>query len=149
MKIGAKRGRSRAISAKVPATKSRRNFSQRTHPIHPIGPKTHVLVRFGPFVMARKLEQNGAELVQLVQMFVQRSGVGTFCNECTRSTPLDPELMFWWDSDHIVTARKLVQNGAELVQLAQKFVQNSCFGAFWTVSLLHESWCKTGPNLCN
>ena len=25
-------------SAKVPATKSRRNFSQRTHPIHPIGP---------------------------------------------------------------------------------------------------------------
>src|SRR6185312_9082984 len=26
-------------TAKVPATKSRRNFSQRTHPIHPIGPK--------------------------------------------------------------------------------------------------------------
>src|SRR6185312_3010356 len=25
-------------SAKVRATKSRRNFSQRTHPIHPIGP---------------------------------------------------------------------------------------------------------------
>src|SRR6185312_7762025 len=28
------------ISAKVRATKSRRNFSQRTHPIHPIEPKT-------------------------------------------------------------------------------------------------------------
>src|SRR6185437_6174276 len=32
-------------SAKVRATKSRRNFSQRTHPIHSIGPKTDVLVR--------------------------------------------------------------------------------------------------------
>ena len=33
-------------SAQVRATKSRRNFSQRTHPIHPIGPLTDVLVRF-------------------------------------------------------------------------------------------------------
>ena len=32
-------------SAKVRAAKSRRNFSQRTHPIHSIGPKTDVLVR--------------------------------------------------------------------------------------------------------
>jgi len=30
--------------AKVRATKSRRNLSQRTHPIHPIGPYTDVLV---------------------------------------------------------------------------------------------------------
>ena len=33
------------ISAKVRAAKSRRNVSQRTHPIHSIGPKTDVLVR--------------------------------------------------------------------------------------------------------
>jgi hypothetical protein len=33
-------------SAKVHTTKSRRIFSQRTRPIHPIGPKTDVLVRF-------------------------------------------------------------------------------------------------------
>ena len=33
-------------SAKVRATKSRRNFSQRSHPIHPIGPQTDVVVRF-------------------------------------------------------------------------------------------------------
>ena len=33
-------------SVKVRATKSCRNFSQRTHPIHPIGSKTDVLVRF-------------------------------------------------------------------------------------------------------
>ena len=33
-------------SSKVRATKVRRNFSQRTHPIHPIGPYTDVLTRF-------------------------------------------------------------------------------------------------------
>ena len=30
--------------AKIRATKSRQNFSHRTHPIHPIGPKTDILV---------------------------------------------------------------------------------------------------------
>ena len=34
------------ISAKVRTAKSRRNVSQRTHPIHSIGPQTDVLVRF-------------------------------------------------------------------------------------------------------
>ena len=33
-------------SAKVCATKSRQNFSQRIHPIHPIGPYTDILVCF-------------------------------------------------------------------------------------------------------
>src|SRR6185437_8699818 len=33
-------------SAKVRGTKSYRNFSQRMHPIHPIGPKTDILGRF-------------------------------------------------------------------------------------------------------
>ena len=36
-------------SANVRATKSRQNFSQRTHPIHPISPKTDVLVHSEPF----------------------------------------------------------------------------------------------------
>src|SRR6185369_158396 len=36
-------------SAKVRATKSHRNFSQRTQPIHPIGPQTDVLVHFVTF----------------------------------------------------------------------------------------------------
>jgi len=31
-------GKTGAINAKVRATKLRRNFLQRTHPIHPIGP---------------------------------------------------------------------------------------------------------------
>ena len=53
-------------SAKVRATKSRRNFSERTHPIHPIGPQTDVLVRFILFgriwdrlVAIRNSVQNG------------------------------------------------------------------------------------------
>ena len=36
-------------SAKVRATNLRRSFSQRMHPIHPIGPKTHVLFCFVVF----------------------------------------------------------------------------------------------------
>ena len=52
--------------AKVRATKSRRIFSQRRHPIHPIGPKTDVLERFLLFgfirdslVALRNSMQNG------------------------------------------------------------------------------------------
>ena len=33
---------------------------------------------------------------ELVQKFVPRSRVGIFCNERTRSTPLEPKLMFWY-----------------------------------------------------
>ena len=53
-------------SAKDRATKSRQNFSQQTDPIHPIGPKTNVLVRFvlfgcirDRFVALRNSVQNG------------------------------------------------------------------------------------------
>src|SRR6185437_2248219 len=53
-------------SAKVRATKSRRNFSQRTHLIHPIGPQTTIFVRFVLFgcirdhlVALRHSVQNG------------------------------------------------------------------------------------------
>jgi hypothetical protein len=55
--------------------------------------------------------------VQLLQKFVHQSRFGIFCNEHTRSTPLDPKLMFWCVSYY--------------------------FGAFATVSLLHETHCKT------
>src|SRR6185437_9978689 len=53
-------------SAKARATKLHRNFSERTHPIHLIGPKTNVLVRFLLFgcirdrmVALRNSVQNG------------------------------------------------------------------------------------------
>ena len=42
-------GRTCAINAKLYATKSRRNFSLRTHPIHTMEPKTLVLLHFVMF----------------------------------------------------------------------------------------------------
>ena len=42
-------GQTSAINAKVNATKSRRNFSLRTHPLHTMEPKTHVLLHFEMF----------------------------------------------------------------------------------------------------
>ena len=56
-------------SVKVRATKSLPNFSQRTHPIHPIGPEIDVLVCFVTFgcicyrlVALRNSVQNGPNL---------------------------------------------------------------------------------------
>ena len=84
-------------SAKVRATKSRQNFSQRMRPIHSIGPKNNLFSAFrniwvdsGPFGCHTKLGANRAELVQ---KFVPRSRIGIIRNE-RRSTPLDPKLTF-------------------------------------------------------
>ena len=86
-------------SARVRATKSRRNFSQRTHPILPIGPTNQcfgafhtIWVHSGPFACLTKL---GAKWAELVQKFVPRSRIGIFHKGRTRSTPLDPKLTFW------------------------------------------------------
>ena len=40
------RSKTSRTSAKIRATKSHRNFSQRTHPIHPTGPELKILVCF-------------------------------------------------------------------------------------------------------
>ena len=49
-------------------------------------------VHLGPFGCLTELS---AKLAKLVQKFVQRSRVGIFRNERTRSTPLDPKIPFW------------------------------------------------------
>ena len=69
----------------------------------------------GPFGCLTKL---GAKRAELVQMFVPRIRVRLFRNECTRSTPLDPKLMFCYVSYYL--------------------------GAFGTVWLSYESRGKTG-----
>ena len=84
-------------SAKVRATKSQRNFSQRTHPSTPLDPNLMfwcVLYYLGAFGTVW-LPYDGAKRAELVQKFVPRSRVGIFRNERTRSNPLDPKLMFW------------------------------------------------------
>jgi len=76
-----------------------------------------VRVHFGPFRYCTKLGAKRAELVQLMQKFVQRCLVRIFRNERSQSAPLDPKLKFWFVSFRL--------------------------GLFWTVSLLHKTWCKT------
>ena len=55
-------------------------------------------VRLGPFGCLTKL---GAKWAELVQNFVPQSRVGIFRNERTRTTQLDPKLMFWCVSYHL------------------------------------------------
>ena len=100
--------------------KSCRNFSQRTCPIHwtlnlCFGVIRTIWVDFGPFDCLTKID---AKRAVLVPKFVPRSRVGIFRNERTRSTLLDPKLMFWCVSYYL--------------------------GAFGTVWLPYETRCKTG-----
>jgi len=74
-----------------------------------------ISVHFGPFGCPTKLDAKRAELVQ---KFVPRSRVRIFHNERTRSTPLDPKLMFWCVLYYL--------------------------GAFGTVWLPYETRCKSG-----
>ena len=93
------RCKTRRIGVKVRATKSRQNFSQQTQPIRRYWTLNScfcafrtIRVHLGPFgcVTTRSLKR-----VKLVQKFMTRSRVRIFHNERTRSTPLDPKLMFW------------------------------------------------------
>ena len=116
-----KTGLTCAINAKVRATKSHRKF-QMNAPDPPLwtlnscfGASYSVRVHFGLFHYCTKLV---AKRVELVQKFVPRSRIRIFCNECTRSTPLGPKLMFLVHLvvfgrilDCFVNARCLIQNG--------------------------------------
>ena len=109
-------------SPKVHSTKSRLYFSQRMHPIHPIGPENccfgvfrTICVHSGPFGCLTKLS---AKWTEPVQKFVPRSYIRIFLNERTQSTPLDSKLMFWCVLYYM--------------------------GAFGTVWLPYETRCKTG-----
>jgi hypothetical protein len=77
-------------------------------PLHWI--QTHVLGRFGPFHYCTKLDAKLDELAPLTHKFVKRSCVAGFKNKRTRSTPLDPKLMFWGVSDRFVTTQNSMQN---------------------------------------
>src|SRR6185295_3168131 len=72
---------------------------------------------FGTIMLLHKLNAKRAKLVQLMPKFVPRCLVRNFRNERSWSTPLEPKFMFWCVSFYL--------------------------GAFGTVLLLHETWCKT------
>ena len=68
-----------------------------------------------------------------MQKFVPRSRVGFFRNERTRSSPLDPKLMFWFISYYLGafgTVGCLTKLGAKRAELVQKFVLRSRVGIF-------------------
>src|SRR6185503_12628799 len=74
-----------------------------------------ICMHLGPLGCLTKLRAKHSDLVQ---KFVRRGRVGVFHDERTRSTPLDPNLMFWCVSYHL--------------------------GSFRTVWLSYETRCKTG-----
>ena len=124
-------------SVKIRATKSRRTFSQRTHPIHPIGTQTDILVLFVLFACIWyrlvAFTNSGAKRAELVQNFVARSRVGLFRNERTRSTPLNPKLMFWYVLYHWVHSGPfgcLTKLAAKRAELVPKFVPGCSVGIF-------------------
>ena len=99
-KTRCKTGWTGAVNSKVRGTKSHRNVSQWTHPIHPhwtlnacFGSFCSVWLHFGLFRYCRKLDAKWAEMVELMQKFVAWCRIGIFRNERTRSTQLDPKLM--------------------------------------------------------
>ena len=108
-------------NAKVCATKSHWNFSQESTRSTPLDPKLMfslfctIWVHLGPFGCLTKLSAKRAELVR---NFVPRSRIEIFRNKRTRSTYLDPKLMFRWVLYHLV--------------------------AFGTIWLPYETRCKIG-----
>ena len=119
-------------------------------------------MHLGPFSCLTKL---GAKRAELVQKFVPQSRIGIFRNESTRSTPLDPKLMFWCVSYHLGafgTVRMPYETQGKTGrtcksschEVASEFFAtnpldplhcslNSCFGVFRTV------WCYLGPFRCH
>ena len=112
--------------------------------------------------MFRKFSTKWGELVQLMQNFVPRSCVESFCNERTQSNPLDPKLIFWCVRIILVHLGQfgwLTKLSAKWAKLVQKFVPrsrvrillenapdpphwtlNSCFGALYSVWVHLESF---------
>ena len=79
------------------------------------------------------LTKLGAKRAELVQKFVPRTCVGILHNERTRSTPLDPKLMFWCISYYLGALGTVwlpCELGAKRAELVQKFVPRGRVGVF-------------------
>ena len=76
----------------------------------------------------------GAKRAKLVQKFVPRSRVGIFRNECTRSTPLDPKIMFRCVSYNFGALGSVwlsYKTRCKTVVMVLKFVPRSRVGIFY------------------
>ena len=95
-------GWSGAINGQVCAMKSHHKFFTTNAPDPPhwtlnswFGAFHSVWVHFGLFRYCTKVDAMRAEMVELMHKFVPWSCVRIFQNEHTRSTQLNPKLMFW------------------------------------------------------
>ena len=89
-----------------------------------------------------------AKRAELVHKFVPRSRVKNFRTEGTRSTPLDPKLMFFCVSYYLTRSRvRIFRNEGTLsTRLDPKLIFwyiSYNLGAFGTVWLRYETRCKT------
>ena len=116
----------------------------------------------GPFGCLTKL---GAKRAELVQKFMPRTCVGIFRNERTRSTPLDPKLIFWcisyylgifgtiWMPNETRSKRdELVQNSSCHEVASEFFASNATDPPHWTLTrhfgAFHTIWVHSGPFGC-
>ena len=95
-----------------------RNERTRSTPLDPKLMFCYVSYYLGAFGTVWLPYRTRCKTGRTMQKFVPRSRTRIFCNEHTRSTSLDPKLMFWCVSYYL--------------------------GAFRTVWLPYETWCKTG-----
>ena len=162
---------------KLRAMKYHRNFSQQTQPIRPhltlnlcFCAFHTIWVHLGPFGCVTTLS---LKRVKLVQKFVTRTRVIIFHNKRTRSTALDPKLIFLFVSYYFSlvgtvwlarkTRWKMGRTGVKVRAMKShwNFSQRThpihpigpklmfwcvsqCLGVFGNVSLLHETRCKAG-----
>ena len=164
-----KRGAKRVEKCKSSCHKVTSEFFA-TNPLDPLhwtlnscfGAYHTVWVHLRPFGCLEKL---GAKRFELLQKFVPRRHVGVFRDEHTRSTPLDPKLMFccvsyylaafWCIWDHLVAnlgaKRSRVgifhNESTRSTPLDPKlmfYCVSYYLGAIGTVWLPYETRCKTG-----
>ena len=95
-----------------------RNEHTQSTPLDPKLTFCYILHYLGAFGTVWLPYETRCKMAELPQKFVPRSRVGIFCNERTRSAPLDPKLTFWCILYYL--------------------------GAFGTVWLPYETRCKTG-----
>ena len=89
-----------------------------------------IWVHLGPFGC---LTERDGKRAELVQNFMPRSRIRIFRDERTRSTPLDPKLMFWCISNYLGALGPfgcLMKLGGKQDELVQKFMTRSRVAIF-------------------
>jgi hypothetical protein len=118
------------------------NFWQRTHLIHSIGPKTHVLARFSPFRLHEsrcKIGRTGAMNAQVRQTKMRRN----FSQRAHLIHSIVPKTHVLGRFGPFRYCPKVDAKLAELAPLTQKFVNKVPLELFTTNTPIHSIGPKT------